>query len=345
MFLTQYGGSSPFRLSSSDAVSDAGRHTTDVTPPSSRRPDNERKRTVLGLIAADPSTAKPGHTPDVTIVRELTQAEYQQVHDDAVTIQHFDRNNLLPYLELNHRAVCDTLDRYKRRLGGSFGFDAHRDVAPMQTELTCTLLNWLSSMRMLLDHSEHAISRLHGRKSEAFKSFGDAQSWEYDNAFAYRFLYKLRNHVQHQDLKIHTSGARARLDEVAGSFVTTVRFDFDRDTLLESNNWGIVVNDLRQQHEAFAVMPVLDEGLASLRRVSDEGNRLIHPNIVQAAERMEIVRQLLARTGEEAFLGQVEDDNGRMTNLKLSPLDMTQTVRVCYKLGLNTPESATTDKR
>ena len=299
-------------------------------------PSNGRPLIVHAVVVADSATAKPGYTPDITVLKELTPAQHKQVYADAVTVQQYDRSNLLPYVELNHRALEGTVEKYTTLLSGKLSFDVHVNVAPMQIELTCGVLNWLSSMRMQLDQSEHAISQKHGRKSRAFESFGEAQRWEFENVFAYRFLSKLRNHVQHQDLRIHTSGASGKLDDVTGELVTQIDFAFDRDTLLEAKRWGVVVNDLRVQPEQFAVMPVLEEGLLSLRRLAEEASRHLHPDIVEAAERMEALRLLARASGKPAFLGRLEDVNGQMRHAELSPLDLTQTIRVRFKLGLAT---------
>src|SRR5205823_3022484 len=59
------------------------------------------------------------------------------------------------------------------------------------------LLNFLASIRAFLDHSETALIRRYGKGSAEFDAFRLAKAREYDEHFAYRFLYALRNYAQH----------------------------------------------------------------------------------------------------------------------------------------------------
>lgn len=68
--------------------------------------------------------------------------------------------------------------------------------------LTRVLLNYLSSVRTYLDHTETALKRRHGADSREATRFKKRCSAAFDGAFAYRFVCKLRNFAQHCGIPI-----------------------------------------------------------------------------------------------------------------------------------------------
>ena len=77
------------------------------------------------------------------------------------------------------------------------------DPNAYQVPITASVLNFLAAMRMFLDQSECELKRLdkadNGNRYDTWKS---ACSSEYDDYFAYRFLYRFRNYVQHVGLPL-----------------------------------------------------------------------------------------------------------------------------------------------
>jgi hypothetical protein len=64
------------------------------------------------------------------------------------------------------------------------------------------IMNLLTAVRTFLDHTERNLTHRHGKDSEQFQAFKKATAEAYDSSFAYRFLYKLRNYVQHRGMPI-----------------------------------------------------------------------------------------------------------------------------------------------
>jgi len=77
----------------------------------------------------------------------------------------------------------------------------------VHTSLNRRLSNLLSSIRLFLDHSEFAFKRKYGKKSEEVEAFKKYASEKYDSSFSYRFVYKLRNYVQHCGIPIGSANS------------------------------------------------------------------------------------------------------------------------------------------
>src|SRR6476646_1442100 len=71
----------------------------------------------------------------------------------------------------------------------------------VESVMTATV-NWLSAMRMFLDHQETDLTRRFGKLSPEFVAFKTATSAAYDSEVGYRFAYQLRNYVQHCGLPL-----------------------------------------------------------------------------------------------------------------------------------------------
>jgi hypothetical protein len=132
-------------------------------------------------------------------------------------------------------------------------------------------LNFLVSVRTYLDHTETKIKKEFGKESVQWKRVKAACSAEYDGFFAYRFLYRLRNYVQHCGAPpsiIHSSANLADREskEVkrAGALYLT------RDRLLEDyDGWGEqVAADLRSLPEDFDIMPYVVTMMECLTRIA-----------------------------------------------------------------------------
>lgn len=128
------------------------------------------------------------------------------------------------------------------------------------------LLNYLSSFRTFIDHSETVIKRKFGKDSEETKTFKETTSKLYDNYFSYRFFHKLRNYSQHCELPISDFEISAtNIGE--NKFKTKYRIDFISSELLSKyTEWGPVKKDLENQ-ETFSIFPLMDEMSAALNQL------------------------------------------------------------------------------
>lgn len=64
------------------------------------------------------------------------------------------------------------------------------------------IINYLSTVKTFLQHSEFKLKKLYGKTSQRYKNFENAKNYAFDTSFSYRFLYHLRNYVQHCGMPI-----------------------------------------------------------------------------------------------------------------------------------------------
>ncbi|MDP2233287.1 MAG: hypothetical protein Q8K89_06600, partial [Actinomycetota bacterium] len=123
------------------------------------------------------------------------------------------------------------------------------------------LCNFLSSMRLFLDHIESRLKRTSGKNSVAVQEFKRRSSDVYDTVFAYRFAYKLRNYSQHFGDPIwgvgFSSSVPDQSDEVSFSASTT----FDTYGLLVTGGdcWGPLRKELEAMPRHVDVAGIMQE--------------------------------------------------------------------------------------
>ncbi|HTX89785.1 MAG TPA: hypothetical protein VMC09_01095, partial [Anaerolineales bacterium] len=114
-------------------------------------------------------------------------------------------------------------------------------------EINRLLINYLSSFRTMIDHYQTRCTRLDRGGSQYLGTFKVSTANIYDASFSYRFIYQLRNYVQHCGLPVGCVGAEVYKNE-AGDTVAQLSVYFDRDSLLTRfNKWGKIKNELEAQ--------------------------------------------------------------------------------------------------
>ena len=176
----------------------------------------------------------------VEVIREIDSAEYRRFKEG--------KDNLVKYLKhitlyeaviRNYKDYIHTIDT---KLKGQFaGVD--EDVIDGQEtmlEFNRRFLNFIAMARLFLDHTETYISRRYGDKSHQYKRFKENTSSEFDNSFAYRFLYRLRNYALHCGMPIGRVSGSTKLDKSGESDVlkSELVIQFSRDQILSDfNKW------------------------------------------------------------------------------------------------------------
>lgn len=120
------------------------------------------------------------------------------------------------------------------------------------------LINYLSSAKMFIEHTELTIKKKYGEKSQQFQEWKIDTALEYDNHFAYRFLYQLRNYTQHSGLPI--GSISKQLVENNGEETKVLKISFNRDKLLEDSfNWKKLRKEIEDLPEKFLVLDLVNE--------------------------------------------------------------------------------------
>ena len=121
------------------------------------------------------------------------------------------------------------------------------------------LLNFMMSVRTFLDHMETHVKRMYGKNSSETDLFKNLTSTEFDSKFSYKFMYKLRNYVQHCGMPpINYSKSKVLEGGIPHASITA---EFDKNALLAGfDSWGAIVKpELESQSDNFNVFDIVHE--------------------------------------------------------------------------------------
>lgn len=210
---------------------------------------------------------RPGN--EIHIKGTISDSEFRQFEKHRTELEEFYRDEALFFcLTRNYRDYQETIAREL----GQYIKNSYLDCISARRiymNLNRLICNILASARMFLDHTEYNLKRTYGKSSTEFADFKKTCSHKYDTNISYRFLYKLRNFVQHCGMpvgiiEIFSTKGKQENSKWSGQLEYsnpnvlsshTLSIFFDRDRLLESfKDWGKrVKSDLSQMEERIEV--------------------------------------------------------------------------------------------
>lgn len=173
------------------------------------------------------------------------------------------------------------------------------DIENVFYESNRLLLNYLTSIKTFLDHSEAKLNRKFGKNSKELIEFKSVTSFFYDNSFAYRFFYKLRNYAQHVGLPLTDVSFTMEYDREINLMKGSLRAYFKSSDLLEKyDSWSIVKDDLRNGEPEINLSTILFEMTHNIKEVG---------KCVEGIFRKSLVAQSL---DIKKMIEHLQDDNG-----------------------------------
>ena len=240
-------------------------------------------RRFLGLLT-------PGNIREV---RQLSVAEYR-VHRDCVywLSSFISAQQLFAMVRLNYLNFRQLVE------GGLLNFAqqgaaTRNQMAAMQLHANLCVLNYLTSVRTFLDHTETRLKRTYGAQSPQYGRFRDARTREYETSFSYRFVYKLRNYVQHCGLPLAAITFAAEVvDRESGKASFKIELNLDRDSLLSDyHEWGSqLTSEIKALQRKFDIGPHLVAITESMSRIQGV---VLQDEISEANRRAQPIRTLL----------------------------------------------------
>jgi hypothetical protein len=211
-----------------------------------------------------------GDSPSFNLLIEITADEYDEFADaiGAVTRLRTTFDYMLVernFLDLQsiYQFVAITFS-----LGSRFARPDHRQLGEA---LMSSTVNWLTSVRLFLDHTETQLKRRFGKDSTEVERFRLSTSSTFDSNVGYRFCYKFRNYVQHCGLPLSTISLREASKSSKQPAPHSVALLLDRDgLLLDYKEWGPVKADLKAMPAKFALLPLALEAMEGARGVYRE---------------------------------------------------------------------------
>jgi hypothetical protein len=184
-------------------------------------------------------------------LRELSEDEMQMLSDSTALLGLFNGSHSLYEICVEN---YNELTAFHEEITQAHGLNQeffHR----LSIALNRRLLNYLSSFRTFVDHQERQLKGLESVCTDPYGMFRDRASFHYDNCFSYRFLWRLRNYVQHCGLPLGGFAVTSRPDQEGDDTRYSFAF-FDRDSLVRSfGDWKDVKEDLERQPSRIEIMP------------------------------------------------------------------------------------------
>lgn len=186
----------------------------------------------------------------------LTSTEYEKYKKAVSTLMDINKNlDLFKVVFYNFKDYELTLNHSFKQYIENPAMDWSRMDRTI-LELNRRISNYLSSVRIFLDHSEYTIKKTYGKKSSIVKEFKDTCSNAYDNNFSYRFLYKLRNYVQHCGMPLGSININSQVVNTNPTKVShRLELQFDRDLLLKKFNWKKLEPEIKKLPSKFDINP------------------------------------------------------------------------------------------
>lgn len=252
-------------------------------------------------------------------IRELSDEEVSQLQLALSLVGAFNSSYLLYEI---CAANYKEFKRYHNSLQKKRGFNV-QSGHEILLEGNRLLLNFLSSFRTFIDHQESDLKKISATGVNWLEHFEQQAATLYDSNFSYRFLWNLRNYVQHCGLPVGGFSIRPMIDSDGKEKPHSLLY-FNRDSLLnKSGVWKkIVREELAQQPEEMDIAEHIDilwdciiELAASaweihIHRISDTWDFLVG-----------MVNEAMAQQGTPCIgTWETLDDEHRLTGISPLPL-------------------------
>lgn len=274
------------------------------------------ERFALGHIE---TTAEGETTIRATV--HISREDYERYSAANGNVQALGRAPFIwTHLTRNFNSVEATLDHVNTIL--SLGRTFRPDRSYLVETLGGQIVNWLAAMRLYLDHTDHQLKERFGEKSPERKRFKAATSIAFDESFAYRFLYKFRDHVLHRGFPLsHLSLTANGVGQPA-----TVEFLLVRDDLLKDKKWGEPVSEsLREAPPEFPLRPLIREAMDRLTALH---LLAVEIDIRRAASTIEVVAEAVARLPDEPGVPTLFKIRGDAAEIHLDGVESLQVAAV-----------------
>ncbi|SHM98815.1 hypothetical protein [Flavobacterium xinjiangense] len=224
------------------------------------------------------------------LMDNVSESNYEMLLSSIWEVNHFEnRKRLFEIVIYNSNEFTETVTiAIKYMLNNSLSMTGDKEEYYKQhLNFNRLFLNYLSSFRTFIDHSETTIKRKFGKTSDQADMFKKITNGLFDEFFSYRFLCKLRNYSQHCGLPIDEIeiSATKQADE---TFIGKGKIEFDCQKLLsEYKEWGPVKKDLIEKSK-ISIFPILDELHTALMKFWNAINQLYTTDLLKAVEFIEL---------------------------------------------------------
>jgi hypothetical protein len=207
----------------------------------------------------------------ITTIRKLDEHEFLEYSKACKCLFDFSENqHLYSINSLNYEEFFSTIKMYEETYSANPQLCDISVMEQIVLNVNRRLLNYLSSVRTFLDHTETRLKEKYGKQSIRVKNFDNACHNECNNNFSYRFFYKLRNYSQHIGMPIGKIDLNLKKEpELSGRAVAKMNIQFDRDLLLKYKEWKEpLLQQIKNLPKLFDVSPHVNTMMQCLERIN-----------------------------------------------------------------------------
>ncbi len=197
-------------------------------------------------------------------IRELSEFDLEQIETATTLLGAFNASfSLFEICQENYQSV----EEFYRQLCTIKGLNlekGHRLLVKCNT----LVINYLSAFRTFIDHQERALKKISNEQLDLYSEFKKQTALHFDQNLSYRFLWYLRNYVQHCGLPLGGVEIKPAENE-EGSDISNSSIYLNRDTLLHDfGDWKGVRKELQNFPEEIDVIPHIRSLQESLNNIT-----------------------------------------------------------------------------
>jgi hypothetical protein len=259
----------------------------------------------------------------ITEIRDLSIEEHQTYVRASSCLMDFSRDQqLYTIVLLNYDDFLNLLIKYGEQYAKNPSLINWITMEKMVLETNRYLLNYLSSVKTFLDHTETKLQRNYGEQSPRYKSFKEICSKYYDDSFSYRFLIKLRNYSQHCGMPVGDLTLKSEeKPSFSGNICHSFEAKFRKEELLTFKKWGSLKKEILSLPTEFGIIPHIVEMMKCLEKIN---LALIEDDLPELFKSTEFISQLVSplegKVGSPCILQFLEikrDENGKVRDIKV----------------------------
>lgn len=264
---------------------------------------------------------------EIIAIRDLSDKEYQQYKKASDCLFDFSKGQqLYTIVLLNHDDFLGTLKKYSQRYAENPRAINWIVIERMVLDINRRLLNFLSSIRTFLDHTQTELAKRYGKESDRFKRFKEACSKSYEDSFSYRFFAKLRNYSQHCGMPLGQMTLKSEESPpYSGNIYHSLEAKFSRDELLKFDSWGTrIQKEIIQLQSEFDIVQHVVETMKCIQRIDLV---LIEEDLPELFKSGEFVEQLISsvrgKEGSPCILRFLEINRGADAEIEKMKIEIT----------------------
>lgn len=257
----------------------------------------------------------------VSQIRELSSSEMEQIESSNLLLSQLISGTLWNVLNYNYVAFSE-FESQLTSAAQEVSLAAIHQRDMITVSATAIVLNYLSAMRMYLDQSEAKLKR-----SDYVDNGGRFENWrlacerEYDDYFAYRFLSRFRNYVQHVGLPLSAFGLSQSLDQGGQTTVKLLVGESPSSLVEEFNGWSSVEAELQCLTTEINLSDQIHVSMECLNRIEECHIQQYNQELAISVAAFRNILGDVLDSGDLVALGQFSQSSGQL-DMSLMQLEL-----------------------